>query len=182
MGTHCAFPSRCAHIAVQNPGPNAGPTLWARMRRSTGTFALQVIAVMLVSWVHVVCVLSCSPILLALACRMAASSSKNRRSKSVKDWLLSEIRRRRTLTGGGRRKLSRAQTAAGKTASVRLQAGRPPRASVTSASARRAKRRQRVAALRESPAIATELVRLRVVGKSSLPLASDVRRGLRFAV
>ena len=38
MGTHCAFPSRCAQIAAQNPGPNAGPCFWARMRGSTGTF------------------------------------------------------------------------------------------------------------------------------------------------
>ena len=36
--------------------------------------------------------------------------------------------------------------------------------------------------MRVLPAIAAELVRLRVVGKSSLPLAGTIRRGLRFAV
>ena len=113
---------------------------------------------------------------------MASSSSKKRRFKSVKDWLIAEIQRRRTLTDADRRELSRARKAAGKTASVRLHAGRPPRSSVTPASASRAKRRQRVAALRVLPAIAAQLVRLRVVGKYALPLASDIRRGLRFAV
>ena len=128
------------------------------------------------------CGFSCRLILLDLVCRMASSSSKKRRFKSVKDWLIAEIQRRRTLTDADRRELSRARKAAGKTASVRLQAGRPPRSSVTPASASRAKRRQRVAALRVLPAIAAQLVRLRVVGKYALPLASDIRRGLRFAV
>ena len=113
---------------------------------------------------------------------MVGSSAKGRRFTSVKDWLLYEISRRRTLTDTGRKRLSRARQSAAKVPSVRLRAGRPPRASVTGASAQRAQRRHRAAALRVLPAIAAQLVRLRVVGKSALPLASDVRRGLRFAV
>lgn len=114
-------------------------------------------------------------VLLPLACRMVGRTSKGRRFTSVKDWLLYEIQRRRTLTDTGCKRLSRARKKVGKTASVKLRAGRPPRASVTAASAQRAKRRQGAAAVRVLPAIAAELVRLRVVGKSSLPLASDIR-------
>ena len=113
---------------------------------------------------------------------MVGSTSKGRRFTSVKDWLLYEIQRRRTLTDTERKRLSRARKTVGKTAPVKLRAGRPPRACVTRASAQRAQRRQEAAAARVLPAIAAQLVRLRVVGKSSLPLTSDIRRGLRFAV
>ena len=81
-------------------------------------------------------------VLLPLACRIVGRTSKGRRFTSVKDWLLYEIQRRRTLTDTGCKRLSRARKKVGKTASVKLRAGRPPRASVTAASAQRAKRRQ----------------------------------------
>ena len=86
------------------------------------------------------------------------------------------------MTDKGRKRLSRDRESMSATAPVKLRAGRRPRASVTVASAQRAKKRQAAAAARVLPAIAAELVRLRVVGKSSLPIASDIRRGLRFAV
>ena len=113
---------------------------------------------------------------------MVGNTARNRRFTSVKDWLLYEIQRRRTLTDTQRKRLSRARTKLGKTAPVKLRAGRPPRASVARESAQRATKRQAAAAARVLPAIAAQLVRLRVVGKSSLPVASDIRRGLRFAV
>ena len=69
----------------------------------------------------------------------------------------------------------------GKVAPVKLRAGRPRKASSKKASEQRTKRRWKAAAARVLPKIAAELVRLRVVGKISLPLASDIRRRLRFA-
>ena len=54
LGTHCAFPSRCAHIVVHDLGPNAGPTLGAGIRRSTDMLGLQARAVIVVSWARVV--------------------------------------------------------------------------------------------------------------------------------
>ena len=121
-------------------------------------------------------------VLPSLACRMVGRTSKSRQFTSVKEWLLYEIQRRKSLTDKGRKRLSRARSSMSATAPVKLRAGRLPRASVTVASAQRAKKRQAAAAARVLPAIAAELVRLRVVGKSSLPVASDIRRGLRSAV
>ena len=60
LGTHCAFPSRCAHIVVHDLGPNADPTLWPSIRPNSDMFDLHARAVIVVSWVRVVFRVSCS--------------------------------------------------------------------------------------------------------------------------
>ena len=64
---------------------------------------------------------------------------------------------------------------------VKLSGGRPRDANAQRASLDRNKRRWAVRAAQLLPLVAQELVRLRVVAKSSLAAASDVRRALRFA-
>ena len=85
MGTHCAFPSRRAQIAVQNPGPNAGPSLWARIRRSAGTFH----AAMQCLNLSACCLLGCVREVLYVPCVAAQHALVYRKSTTHKQTTVS---------------------------------------------------------------------------------------------
>ena len=112
--------------------------------------------------------------------KMITARSPKARYKSVLAWLRHVSAQRK---GGmaGRQRLSRKRRENPEARLVRLPGGRPRSRRVRQDSADRNKRRWAHRAVQLLPLVARELVRLRVVAKSSLGAASDVRRALRFA-
>ena len=60
LGTHCAFPSGCAHIVVQDMGPKRGPAMQASIRLNNDMLSWHARAVNVVSWVRGVVRVGCS--------------------------------------------------------------------------------------------------------------------------
>ena len=112
--------------------------------------------------------------------KMSRTRTAKTRFKSVLAWLR-HISALRESSDVGRQKISRKRRSCPDSHLVRLPGGRPRDGNVQRASLDRNKRRWAVRAVQLLPLVAQELVRLRVVAKSSLAAASDVRRALRFA-
>ena len=112
--------------------------------------------------------------------KMISTRTPNARFKSVLAWLRHVSAERE---GGivGRQKVSRKRRECPGSRLVRLPGGRPRSRKVQQASLDRNKRRWADRAVQLLPSVAQELVQLRVVAKSSLAAASDIRRALRFA-
>ena len=113
--------------------------------------------------------------------KMSRTRTAKTRFKSVLAWLR-HVSALRESSDVGRQKISRKRRSCPDSHLVRLPGGRPRDGNVQRASLDRNKRRWAVRAVQLLPLVAQELVRLRVVAKSSLAAASDVRRALRLLV
>ena len=109
------------------------------------------------------------------------SGSRMKRFKSVVEWGLHEIQSRRDQGDSGRQRLCRVRRRRRTRLPARLAGGRPLQARATTASQERRHRRWAACTARLLPEVANELQRVRVVAKTRLAAASDVRRALRFA-
>ena len=104
-----------------------------------------------------------------------------KRFRSVPEWHAHEIQNRQAMGSAGRRRLRLLQRSGEKWVIFRLSGGRPLLARADAASQARRQKRWTKRAARLLPQVATELRRLRVVAKTNLVAASDVRRAMRFA-
>ena len=107
--------------------------------------------------------------------------SGTQRFKSVHAWLQHMKGKRRSVEIAGRQQLSRKRRSSKASVVVKLKGGRPRSAILCAASQKRCMRRWRASARNLLPVLGAEFIRLRVIGKSSFIMASDVRRVLRFA-